>query len=550
MRKRIILRTVLLIVLFMWIMAGCGKEKEISKLGKEEDTTAAEVANTKEEMVVAVNVDGSSDELPFENVWLNRSRFWGSLVFQGLLVADENISNVNTDLCEEYIISTDGTVYTFVLKDNLIWHDGEVLTAEDVVWSFENYLKVQETNGFVKKEIREILGAEEFETGQAEKISGICVEGNDITITLKKDNMNFLGAVAQVAILPKHCLENIPMEEFSSCDFWKMPVGSGPYKVIENRDNKEAVLVIHEEYSGKMPGIRQIRYKVLDNPQTDYFDFTLSSDPVTVNKFKRNPNYKVTETNNLYYRYLIFNLDKRSGENKELLKNPQVRKALMLAIDKERIVQEIYEGTAVTIDGGIPREDSWYVEKERQDVEYNPVLAKYILTSSKFDFSKTIVLTRYNMDDLSVRLLEEIAQCWREIGINVEIVPVESDSTNKLFVDADWYDVALKNLSAADYMEWYYEYSGDNQLWTEILHDRKEFDTIINQINHATFANELKSLYSEIQQLESNMVYKIPIAIVPQYVIYNRRYLHIPEMEFPNLWYYYDLDLSEWRIAE
>ena len=546
MKKRKIIGRILLIFLLVWIMSGCGKE-EVSKF---EDTEDNELTNIKEEMVVAVNVDGSSGELPFENVWLNRSRFWGSLVFQGLLIADENISNVSPDLCEEYIISTDGTVYTFVLKDNLTWHDGEALTAEDVVWSFENYLKVQETNGFVKKGIHEILGAEEFENGQADIISGICVEGNNITFTLKKDNMNFLDAVAQVAILPKHCLEKVYPEEFDRCDFWKMPIGSGPYKVVENIDNKEAVLVLHREYSGKMPQIQRIRYKVLEHPQTDSFDFTLSSDPVTVNKFKRNPNYNVIETNNLYYRYLIFNLDKRSGENNGLLKNPQVRKALMLAIDKERIVQEIYEGTAVTIDGGIPRGDSWYVEKERQDAEYNPVLAKYILTSSNFDFSKTIVLTRYNMDDLSVRLLEEIAQCWREIGISVEIVPVENDSTNKLFVEADWYDVALKNLSAADYTEWYYEYSSENLLWSEIMKERKEFDTMINYINHATFANELKFLYSEIQQLESSLMYKIPIAIVPQYVIYNKMYLHIPKMKFPNLWYYYDLDLSEWRITK
>ena len=546
MKKRKIIGRILLIFLLVWIMSGCGKE-EVSKF---EDTEDNELTNIKEEMVVAVNVDGSSGELPFENVWLNRSRFWGSLVFQGLLIADENISNVSPDLCEEYIISTDGTVYTFVLKDNLTWHDGEALTAEDVVWSFENYLKVQETNGFVKKGIHEILGAEEFENGQADIISGICVEGNNITFTLKKDNMNFLDAVAQVAILPKHCLEKVYPEEFDRCDFWKMPIGSGPYKVVENIDNKEAVLVLHREYSGKMPQIQRIRYKVLEHPQTDSFDFTISSDPVTVNKFKRNPNYNVIETNNLYYRYLIFNLDKRSGENNGLLKNPQVRKALMLAIDKERIVQEIYEGTAVTIDGGIPRGDSWYVEKERQDAEYNPVLAKHILTSSNFDFSKTIVLTRYNMDDLSVRLLEEIAQCWREIGISVEIVPVENDSTNKLFVEADWYDVALKNLSAADYTEWYYEYSSENLLWSEIMKERKEFDTMINYINHATFANELKFLYSEIQQLESSLMYKIPIAIVPQYVIYNKMYLHIPKMKFPNLWYYYDLDLSEWRITK
>ena len=520
---------------------------------KETDMTATQKAVTEEvsdekEMVVAVNVDGSASELPFENVWMNRSKFWGGLIFQGLLIADDNISNVNPDLCEEYIISTDGMKYTFILKENLVWHDGEALTVEDVVWSIETYLKVQETNGFVKKGLQEIVGAEEFEKEIADSISGVKVHGNDITITLKEDDSSFLAAIAQLAILPKHCLETIPIEQFSTHEFWKMPVGSGPYKIVENKDNKDALLVVNEDYSGKIPEIKRIRYKVLDYPGTDYFDFTISSDPVTVNNFMRNPRYNVVKTNNLYYRYLIFNLDKRTGENEGLLQEKEVRKALMMAIDKERILQDIYGKSAVWIDGGIPGEDSWYMEKEEGG--YQPDKAKKMLEKAEFDFDKTLVLTRYSMDDISERLLEEIAECWREIGIKVELIPIESDSTNKLFVEADWYDVALKNLSAVDYTEWYFEYSSENQLWSEILKNRTEFDALINSINHSSYANELRMLYAEIQEMEAEMVYKIPIAIVPQYVIYNKQNLYIPEMEFPNLWYYYDLEMADWSMIE
>lgn len=541
---------IILISILGLFLNGCQKESNLQSLADTEAKAGLKTVQTEEEIVVAVNVDGSSTQLPFESVWMNRSKFWGGLVFQGLLIADDNISNVNPDLCEEYIISTDGMKYTFILKENLTWHDGEELTAEDVVWSIETYLKVQETNGFVKKGLQEIAGAEEFENGIADHISGIRVRGNDITINLKEDDASFLSAIAQLAILPKHCLEEVPIEQFSTNEFWKMPVGSGPYKIVENIDNKEAVLVINEDYSGKIPSMKRIRYKVLEFPGTDYFDFTISSDSVTVNNFMRNPRYNVVKTNNLYYRYLIFNLDKRTGENEGLLENSDVRRALMLAIDKERIIEEIYEKSAVVIDSGVPKDDSWYIEKGESESGYRPTLAKYLLKNAGFDFNKTIVLTRYSMDDISERLLEEIAECWREIGIKVETVPIESDSTNKLFVEADWYDIALKNLSAVDYTEWYFEYSSENQLWSEILHDRTEFDSLISSINHSSYANELSMLYCEIQKMETDLVYKIPIAIVPQYVIYNKQNLYIPEMEFPNLWYYYDLDLADWSILE
>ena len=505
-----------LLTVFCVALTGCQNKKTVSTQTEQE--IGQEIVTATEEMLVAVNVDNSVSELPFENVWMNRSKFWGGLIFQGLLIADDNISNVNPDLCEEYIISTDGIKYTFILKENLTWHDGEPLTTEDVVWSIETCLKVQETNGYIKKGLQEILGAEEFENNRTEHIRGIEVNGNDITITLKEDDASFLSSIGQLAILPKHCLEDVAIEDFSQCDFWKNPIGSGPYKIVENIDNREAVLVVNKDYSGKIPAIKQICYKVLEYPGTDHFDFTITSDPVTISRYSQDARYKVVKSNNLYYRYLIFNLDKRTGENETLLREPNVRKALMMGIDKERIIKEIYKGSALVIDSGIPEYDSWYIEKDMKEVGYNPELAKRMLVESDFEFDKTLVLTRYSMDELSERLLEEIAECWRALGIKVEIIPIESDSTNKLFVEADWYDVALKNLSAVDYTEWYFEYSSENQLWSEILHNRKEFDTLINTINHSSYANELRMLYSEIQKMENKLMYKIPIAIVPQYV--------------------------------
>lgn len=552
MRRKNICFYIILIALLGMVVSGCQKEQE-EKNFVEEGTSAesdTEAVEAQEEIIVAVNVDSSSKELPLESVWLNRSRFWGGLVFQGLLIAEDNISNVKPDLCEEYIISTDGMKYTFNLKENLLWHDGKNLTAEDVVWSIETYLKVKETNGFVKRGLQQISGVEDFEKGKEEHIKGIIVSGNDITINLKEDDAGFLAVLAQLAILPKHCLEDVSVEEFTNCDFWKMPIGSGPYKVVENKDNKEAVLVVNRDYSGKTPSIKRICYKALEYPGTDYFDFTISSDPVTVNNYMQDSRYNVVKTDNLYYRYLIFNLDNRLEENEGLLKNANVRKALSLAIDRERIIHDIYGNSAISIEGGIPKDDSWYLEKEESVSGYQPELAKQMLIEANYDFSKTLILTRYNLDDISERLLEEIAECWRDLGIRVEIVPIQSESTNKLFVDADWYDVALKNLSAVDYTEWYFEYSSENHLWDAILNNRKEFNSLVTSINRSSYANDLTRLYYEIQKKEAELVYKIPIAIVPQYVIYNKEKLDIPEMKFPNLWYYFDLDLADWSIVE
>ena len=79
--------------------------------------------------------------------------------------------------------------------------------------------------------------------------------------------------------------------------------------------------MVNKDYSGKAPTIKRIRYKALDYPGTDEFDFTLSSDPVIINYFMKDSRYNVIKTDNLYYRYLIFNLD----QSKQMITFDQLR---------------------------------------------------------------------------------------------------------------------------------------------------------------------------------------------------------------------------------
>lgn len=510
----------------------------------------AEYLGPEQELLVAVNVDGVESKLPFASVWMNRSRFWGSLVFSGLLVAEENIHNVQADLCHEYAVSPDGLTYVFSLREDILWHDGERLTPEDVRWTIESFVRLQQTNGFIQSGLQKIVGVEEFVHGEADAIEGIQIKGMDIIIRLSEKDDHFLASIAQLAILPKHCLKETAVEEIPESDFWKLPVGTGPYKVVSNENEKEALLVLNEEYSGKKPTIKQIRFKVVNPEEPGDFDFTLTSDPYVINRYSQNPSYEVVMTNNLYYRYLFFNLDCRTEENEGLLDSKEVRQALMCGLDRRSIVNNIYKGVAVNIDCGIPEYDSWYVTKDEDTTEYRPARARQLLEEAGFDFDKTLVLTRYSSDELSVKLLEEVARCWAALGIETEIVPITASDTDKLFVNADWYDIGLKNLAAVSYDEWYYEYAGENALWSSVMGEHKDFDHLICSLDQAQWAYEKEKLYGEIQQLENELVYKIPLAIVPQYIIYNRERLELPSMEFPNMWFYYDIHIAQWKMVE
>ncbi len=543
-RKRCGYRILLaLLLLAGQLLSGCGA----GILSAGEDRQETVLLDGTEELLVAVNVDGTSPELVFESVWTNRSKFWGTLLFRGLLMADENINHVTTDLCEQCAVSPDGLSYVFTLQSDVLWHDGEPFTPQDVVWSVEACLKAQETNGYVRKGLQQIKGVRQFLEGKAASISGLEIKGQDLTIRLEEKNDSFLACIAQLAILPKHCFKHIEAENIYASDFWKMPVGTGPYRIVSN-ENNEAVFVLNENYTGKKPAIKQIRYKVVDAKAPEDFDFTLTSDPDTISRYRKEADYEVIRTNNLYYRYLLFNLDCRTGENEGILENKKVRQALMYGLDRRSMINNLYGGTALNMDCGIPEFDSWYVKKDDDAVGYRPAQARRMLEEAGFDFDKTLVLTGYDTDELSVRLLEEIAACWKVIGVKTEILLSNSYTTDKLFADADWYDIALKNLAAVNYSEWYYEYCGDNVLFSEIMGKHNGFDELLERLDDAKWAYEKNELYREAQSLENELVYKIPLAVVPQYVIYRRTKLEIPEMKFPNMWYYYDLNLSQWKI--
>ena len=544
MKKVLLYPVVLCLFCLLLGITGCSGTKK-----EEQNEKKVEVSgDISEEVVYAVNVDGTTNIVSFENVLMNRSKFWGSLVFQGLLIAKDDITNVQLDLCEEYTISPDGKTYVFILKEDIFWHDGRPLTVDDVVWSIETSLMCAEVNGFMKKGLQEIMGASLYAQGKTDSVVGIETEGNTIIIKLERAYEMFLASLAQMPVLPRHCFSDSERVNLGQSDFWNMPIGSGPYKLVYNEKEQDYVFVINENYSGKKPKIPQFRFTVLENPKEDDFDMTITSDPDTIEKFKNIPKYEVVQTNNLYYRYLILNLDGRKTVNKDLLSDKRVRQALVLGLDRESMNQEIYEGIALNIDGGIPYTDSWYVEGDASRSGYQHELAKQLLEEAGFDFDATLVLTRYHADELSVKILETVADYWRDLGIKVVIEPIDSTDTTDLWVETDWYDVGLKNLAAVDYSEWYYEYSSNNQLWSVILNQRTEFDALISAITGAKWSSERSELYKEIQKLEREYIYKIPLAIIPQYVIYNKEKIHIPDIQFPNMWYYYDLELSQWEL--
>ena len=154
-------------------------------------------------------------------------------------------------------ISADGKTYTFTLVDNAVWHDGEEFSAEDVLFSYNTMVQVPEAQYTSKIGLLE--GVQDVIDGNAETISGITVDGNKVIFKLTApDNSIISTAFTQICILPEHLLKDVdPTLLLAYEDYWKKPIGLGPYKIGEMSYPNYFTVVRNDEYFGTMPNIKK-----------------------------------------------------------------------------------------------------------------------------------------------------------------------------------------------------------------------------------------------------------------------------------------------------
>ena len=170
------------------------------------------------------------------------------LIFERLLKADHDLNPTEGQIAESHTVSEDGKTVEFVIREELFWHDGEPLTAEDVKFTFELYLKCPGANAVLTGLLERLEGAEEFQNGDAEGCAGITVEENTVTFRFAEASADALKVFAQWPVLPKHKLENVRPDKLQKNKFWNNPIGSGPYRVSEVELGKYCILERWEDY--------------------------------------------------------------------------------------------------------------------------------------------------------------------------------------------------------------------------------------------------------------------------------------------------------------
>lgn len=351
-----------------------------------------------------------------------------SIIYSGLM---KNTANnlLETDLAEKYEISEDGLEYTFTLKNNIYFHDGKKVTTNDIEFTIN---KIQDSA--IKSPKRA-----NFYDIKVEKI-----DEKIIKFILKKPYSPFLGNLT-VGILPKHLWGNLSAEQFPFSQYNVEPIGSGPYKVSKMETLKKNMLLIptyyeliaFKKYNPQRPYIDKIVINFYNNEKAliDAYnkDEVESINSISIENIQ---NIKIQKESNIQVSILprIFAIFLNQNES-EVLAQKEVRQALNISIDREKIVKDILKGYGKEIYGPIPSDtntdNNLYNLKEATEIlekagwvknSSTNIFEKKIDKKNKIELS--ISISTLNSSDL-VKVAEYVKTDWEKLGVRVNLKQFE-----------------------------------------------------------------------------------------------------------------------------
>ncbi|MBU5440042.1 peptide ABC transporter substrate-binding protein [Tissierella sp. MSJ-40] len=426
--------SLVLIVLIVLTATGCNKDNIVKdNFSNQED---------KKEQIEYSPVEGGQIALPLTtfntlNPLMTENDsyyFFSKLIFESLFEFDSNL-NIANKLADSYSIKDGGRVINIKLKDNVLWHDGEKFTAEDVAFTV-NTIKYASNDTIYKKIFSSALGS--YNNSDISRIMDVRILDNyNIDIVFDRSFSNNLETLT-FPIIPKHkftqgkedknaYIKAIELKEYT-------PIGTGPYKFVSYEKLKTVNLEANENYREGKPYINKVVGKVLENEDLTLTAFETGQIDVTTSigvdweKYDQSNRVKILEFVSPNYEFLGFNF------NKEIFKGEKgqgLRKAIAYGIDRQSIIQKVYLGHGTQTDVPI-HPDSWLISEDSNIYGFNQGKAKEELAKLGFkDTDKdgiledengkklSITLTTNSYNSLRLKAAEMIASDLKKIGIEV-----------------------------------------------------------------------------------------------------------------------------------
>jgi peptide/nickel transport system substrate-binding protein len=277
------------------------------------------------------------------------------------------IPNLATEIptVENGGISKDGLTWTIKLRPDVLWHDGEPFSADDVAFTLDVIMNPKVT-------VRSREGHEHVQHYAAK-------DNHTIEIKLKESFAPYLVSWQKTSIIPKHILSTVP--DINIAPFNTNPVGTGPFKFKERVAGSYIAFEPNPKYHGGAPKLASLVQKYVPDQQTLFAQFQTGEvdvydvqgiPPLLYQRAKALPGSKILLNPNPFVEFIYFNCGKPQFEDK------RVRKALYIATDRRGWIDAVYYGVPVPTLSYLPP-NHWAYNKTLVDPGYDPQKAAALL---------------------------------------------------------------------------------------------------------------------------------------------------------------------------
>ena len=338
------------------------------------------------------------------------------------------------DLAENWEVLEEGKVYNFKLREGVTWHDGEPFTAADVEWTINSILEFGEgANAYLK--------LNNVETCEV-------IDDYTIKITLKEASGAFLNNLADYYgfdILPKHIYEDTDVLQNPAN---QNPIGTGPFKFAEHVNGSHIRLEANHDYYGDGPYLDEVIFQFTPSETTAITaieagdaDWMTASPPFAeIERLRAIDGVEVDLDPSGIMQWIVFNVD----GSRPYINDLNVRKAILLAIDREEIAEKLYQGMVKPAESWYSTLIEWADNKDIRMPERDVEKANQLLDEAGYErgedgyrFELTYLAFQTSIFG-TTDIPTFVKQALDEIGIKVNIGTYEWAIRTEMLSKRDW----------------------------------------------------------------------------------------------------------------
>lgn len=382
----------------------------------------------------------------------NVDRDINRLLFSGIVKFDSR-GIPQPDLAESVGVSKDGVLYNIKLKPDMVWHDGQPLTTEDVLFTIN---LIQNGGEFIAEDVKNLWAAVEVNL----------FDELNMQIILPEPYAPFMDYLT-FGLVPQHLFEGMSIEEIAESPLNLEPVGSGPYRFNELLLTDSFVsgirLVAFDGYAGEKPFLQEVIFRFYPDSNSAFQAYQQGLvqgigeiPPSLIETALLDDSLNVFTGRLPQVSLVLLNLKETTVP---FFQEADIRNALLLGINRNAIVANQFNGQAIVANGVI-FPGTWAYNDTIQPVKFDPQLAAEMLKDAGYlvvgednpvrendQGVKLSFVLSYPDDDLHQAIAQMIAEDWADLNIDVTLEAVTPDVFVAQKLETRAYQAALVDLN-------------------------------------------------------------------------------------------------------